>query len=99
MMPMKTAKTPRKMGRPTRAQAAMKMMEKLGIDPLDTDPRTILQAIARDLAAPHMARVAACKALLTFAEGTGAAGKAKKNDPERLSNRAVQLLAIRGGKS
>jgi hypothetical protein len=61
---MKTAKTPKRIGRPpSRAAEAAKALE--GVDIAAVDPREVLRTIAADASAPHGARVAAARALIT----------------------------------
>jgi hypothetical protein len=74
----------RRRGRPTRAEVAARALELV-------DPRAILALIASDPAAPAMARVAACRALLV-AERAAERGH---DDPlrDRVSARAIELLA------
>ena len=55
-------------GRPTRAQASMKALAGITIDPTTVDPRVILAQIMVDTSAPAAARVSAAKALLADRE-------------------------------
>ena len=63
-----TNESPRRRGRPTRAEQSAKALAALraaGIDPSTVDPRAVLAAVAADPSAPASARVSAARALLT----------------------------------
>jgi hypothetical protein len=64
----------------------------LGIDPKTLDPKAVLAAIAADVRAPAMARVAACKILISTGTSSPELDKAKVLD-QRIATRALDLLA------
>ena len=78
-------------GRPARAEATRRALEMLGCDPAEIDPLQILAAIAADVSAPAVARVAACRTLLAQARIGGKRG-AHDATTDPVSARAVALL-------
>ena len=74
-------------GRPTRAQASMKALAGITIDPTTVDPRVILAQIMVDTSAPAAARVSAAKALLAE-RGDGGETRHEVD----LNKRALALL-------
>ena len=91
-------------GRPTKADALRRRIEAAGIDPALIDPRRILAAIAIDEAAPHAARVTACRTLLAHEARLAALVAAPTDDQDEpiprdlVTERALALMAAgRGG--
>jgi hypothetical protein len=78
--------SPKRRGRPTRAQVSAKVLA--GIDPSKVDPWLILATIASDASAPAAARVSACRALIDNerSEGDDAGGGS------RINARAVAMM-------
>jgi hypothetical protein len=78
--------SPKRRGRPTRAQVSAKVLA--GIDPSKVDPWLILATIASDASAPAAARVAACRVLIDNerSEGDDAGGGS------RINARAVAMM-------
>jgi hypothetical protein len=78
--------SPKRRGRPTRAQVSAKVLA--GIDPSKVDPWLILATIASDASAPAAARVAACRALIDNerSEGDDAGGDS------RINARAIAMM-------
>jgi hypothetical protein len=76
-------------GRPTRAEATVKALAAILVDPATIDPRQILAGIAVDRSAPAGARVAACRTLLGLSEGSDARMVAE----DTVAERAIRLMA------
>jgi hypothetical protein len=78
--------SPKRRGRPTRAQVSAKVLA--GLDPSKVDPWLILATIASDASAPAAARVAACRALIDNerSDGDDAGGGS------RINARAIAMM-------
>jgi hypothetical protein len=83
--------SPKRRGRPTRAEVSAKALADL--DPAQVDPLAILRTIASDASAPAAARVAACKALLDrLGEKGGDNVTTLGSDAARLNARAAAIM-------
>jgi hypothetical protein len=87
---MPTQPSPKRRGRPSRAQASAKALAGLVVDPLESDPRKVLATIMMDTSAPAAARVTAAKALLKDARERGDGDEGRHNAD--LNRRALALM-------
>jgi hypothetical protein len=88
-------KSPRRRGRPSKADELQKMLAALAIDPRTVDPLAVLAGIMMDATLPASARVQAARALLAARDQDPQVSDAHRAGGDAVSVRAQQLLAAR----
>jgi hypothetical protein len=82
-------KSPRRRGRPSKAEELQRALAALAIDPRTVDPLAVLAGIMMDPTLPASARVQAARALIAV-RGQGPAEDAAGSD---VAARAIRLMA------